>query len=178
MTRIALVIGSLAKLSLNRILAEHITSLAPAGISIEDVQIGDLPLYTQDRDSESVPAYDRVRAQLKAADAVLIVTPEHNRAMPAALKNLIDIGSRPAGQNVWKGKKVAIAAATPGVSGGAHAALQARLSLQLLGADVLLSPEVFLLRVNSLMTDGQITDEGTRQFLQQFAETFYNWAVA
>uniref|UniRef100_UPI00359FDBD7 NADPH-dependent FMN reductase n=1 Tax=Neisseria sp. TaxID=192066 RepID=UPI00359FDBD7 len=100
MTKIALVIGSLSKQSINRAVAGYIAAQAPAGVAIEEVQIRDLPLYTQDLDAESVPQYERVRAQLKAADAVLIVSPEHNRAMPAAVKNLIDIASRPYGQNV------------------------------------------------------------------------------
>lgn len=177
MPRIALIVGSLAKQSINRAIAQHIAAQAPAGVTVEEVQISDLPLYTQDLDTESVPAYDRVRAQIKAADAILIVTPEHNRAMPAALKNVIDAASRPWGQSVWGGKKVAIAAASVGVSGAAHAALQVRHSLQLLGANVLLAPEVFLDRAGKHITDGRVTDEATAQYLDKFAATFYHWAV-
>lgn len=177
MTQIALIVGSLAKQSINRAVAQHIVAQAPAGARVEEVQIADLPLYTQDRDGESVPAYDRVRAQIKAADGVLIVTPEHNRAMPAALKNVIDIASRPWGQSVWGGKKVAIAAATVGVSGAAHAALQVRHSLQPLGANVLLAPEVFLDRAGHLITDGKLSDEKTAQYLNTFAKTFYDWVA-
>ena len=177
-TRIALIIGSLSKQSINRAVAEHIAAQAPAGVEIEEVQIGDLPLYTQDLDTESVPAYDRVRAQIKAADAVLIVSPEHNRAMPAALKNLVDIASRPFGQNVWSGKKVAIATASPGSYGGIHAGLQIRQSLQMLGAEVLINPEVFLSRANAALENGKVTDERTAQFLNKFAAAFYAWATA
>ena len=97
MTQIALIVGSLSSPSINRAFAEYIAEQAPSGVEITEVQIGDLPLYTQDLDAQSIPAYDRVRAQLQAADAVLIVSPEHNRNMPAALKNLIDVASRPAG---------------------------------------------------------------------------------
>ena len=64
---------------------------------MEEVTIADLPFYTQDLDAETVPVYDRVRAQLKAADAALIVSPEHNRSIPAAMKNLLDVASRPFG---------------------------------------------------------------------------------
>lgn len=177
MTRIALIVGSLAQQSINRAVAQHIVAQAPANVTVEEVQISDLPLYTQDRDGESVPAYDRVRAQIKAADAVLIATPEHNRAMPAALKNVIDIASRPWGQSVWGGKKVAIVAATVGTSGAAHAALQVRQSLQLLGAQVLLSPEVFLDRAGKLIADGKLSDAPTAEFLNKFAGTFYAWAA-
>ena len=100
MTKIALIIGSLSRASINRTVAQHLAAQAPEGVVVEEVQIGDLPLYTQDLDSESIPAYERVRAQLQAADAVLIVSPEHNRSMPAAVKNLLDIASRPAGKSL------------------------------------------------------------------------------
>lgn len=176
MIKIALVIGSLSKQSINRAVAEHIAAQAPAGVEIEEVTIGDLPLYTQDLDAESVPQYDRVRAQLKAADAVLIVSPEHNRAMPAAVKNLIDITSRPYGQSVWQGKKAAAITASPGSYGGITAGLQIRQSLQMLGANVLITPEVFLSRANAALSDGKVADERTAGFLNKFAAAFYAWA--
>ena len=97
MTKIALVVGSLSRQSINRSIAEYIAAQAPQGVEVEEVAIADLPLYTQDLDAETVPAYDRVRTQLKAAEAVLIVSPEHNRSIPAAMKNLIDAASRPFG---------------------------------------------------------------------------------
>ncbi|MDO5288881.1 MAG: NAD(P)H-dependent oxidoreductase [Pseudomonadota bacterium] len=178
MTRIALIVGSLSQPSLNRALAQHIAAQAPAGVTMEEVRIGDLPLYTQDLDSQSVPAYDRVRAQIKAADAVLIVSPEHNRAMPAAVKNIIDIASRPFGQNVWQGKKAAIVTASPGTYGGLTAGLQIRQSLQLLGVTVLTAPEVFLSRANAALENGQVVNEQTADFLNKFAAAFYDWAAA
>lgn len=177
MTQIALIIGSLSKQSLNRSIAEHIVAQAPEGFNINEVQISDLPLYTQDLDEQAIPAYDRVRDQLKAADAVLIVSPEHNRAMPAALKNLIDIASRPQGLSVWGGKKVAVVTASPGAYGGVHAGLQIRLSLQSLNADVLISPEVFLNRATDALENGKVSDERTAGFLNKFAAAFYEWAA-
>ncbi len=175
MTKIALIIGSLSQQSINRVIAEHIASQAPAGVQLEEVQIGDLPLYTQDLDAQSIPQYDRVRAQLQSADAVLIVSPEHNRAMPAAVKNIIDIGSRPFGQSVWNGKKVAVATASPSNYGGINAGLQIRQSVQSLGADVLIAPEVFLSRANAALDNGKVADERTAQFLNKFASAFYAW---
>lgn len=177
MTKIALVIGSLSRKSINRAVAEHIAAQAPEGVEIEEINIGDLPLYTQDLDGENVPAYERVRAQLKAADAVLMVSPEHNRTMPAALKNLIDIASRPSGQSVWAGKKVAVATASPGSYGGINAALHIRQSLQAMGADVLIAPEVFLSRASAALDNGKVADERTAGFLNKFAAAFYAWAA-
>ncbi|RRD41951.1 NAD(P)H-dependent oxidoreductase [Comamonadaceae bacterium OH3737_COT-264] len=177
MTRMALVVGSLAKKSLNRAIAHHITAQAPAGFAIEEVQIGDLPLYTQDLDGMEVPAYERVRAQLKAADVVLIASPEHNRSIPAALKNLLDIASRPAGQGLWGGKKVAILTASPGAYGGINSGLHLRQSLQAMGADLLIAPEVFLSRAHTALgEDGQVSNESTAAFLDKFATAFYAWA--
>ena len=176
MTQIALIVGSLSSPSINRAFAEYIAEHAPSGVEITEVQIGDLPLYTQDLDAQSIPAYDRVRAQLQAADAVLIVSPEHNRNMPAALKNLIDVASRPAGASLWAGKKVAIATASPSSYGGINAGLHIRQSLQSLDADVLIAPEVFLSRANAALYNGKVADERTASFLKKFAVAFYAWA--
>ena len=143
---------------------------------VEEVQIGDLPLYTQDLDSESIPAYERVRAQLQAADAVLIVSPEHNRSMPAAVKNLLDIASRPAGKSLWGGKKTAVITASPGSYGGINSGLHIRQSLQAMSADVMIAPEVFLSRAHTALADGQVNDERTAAFLNKFAAAFYGWA--
>ena len=123
-------------------MAHYIAAQAPDGVAIEEIAIADLPLYTQDLDKQSVPAYDRIRARLKAANAVLIVSPEHNRSIPAAVKNVIDTASRPFGQSVWNGKKVAVVTASPGGYGGINSGLHLRQSLQSLGADVLIAPEV------------------------------------
>ena len=177
MTKIALVVGSLSRQSINRSIGEYIAAQAPQGVEVEEVAIADLPLYTQDLDAETVPAYDRVRAQLKAADAVLIVSPEHNRSIPAAMKNLIDAASRPFGQSVWGGKKTAIVTAAPGGYGGINSGLHLRQSLQSLGADVLISPEVFLSKANAALDEnGKVADERTQGFLNKFAAAFYAWA--
>ena len=109
---IALVIGSLRRDSINRKIAQYIQSIAPASWVIDEIHIGDLPVYNQDFDAERIEAYERVRAQIKQADAVLFVTPEHNRSIPAAVKNLLDITSRPVGQSVWTGKRAAVVCAS------------------------------------------------------------------
>lgn len=109
---IALIIGSLRKESINRKFAEYIVSQMPDHVNIKEVDIADLPLYNQDYDDKTIDSYERVRQQLKDADAVLIVTPEYNRTMPAALKNVIDIASRPYKESVWTHKKVAVVTAS------------------------------------------------------------------
>lgn len=170
MSRIALIIGSLSQHSINRQIARAICQNVPADIDIEEVQIHDLPLYTQDLDSQSPAAYERVRAQIRHADAVLIVSPEHNRSMPAAMKNVLDIVSRPFGQNQWAGKKVAVVTASPGAYGGINAGLHLRQSLQAVGANVLSAPEVYLSRASAEV------DERTQGFLTKFATAFWAWS--
>jgi len=169
MSVVALIVGSLSKQSLNRHIAEQILKCAPENVQIEEIDISNLPLYSQDLDDINIPSYNRVREQIKGADAVLIASPEHNRTMPAALKNVIDIATRPYGQNVWLNKKVAIVTASPGVYGGINAGLDLRKVLTFVGANVVSQPEVYLSKASFDL------DERTTNFLKQFAEHFFQW---
>ena len=172
---IALIIGSLRKGSFNRQVAnaivEKLATVAP-NFSVNEVQIADLPLYNQDFDEQTIDSYERVREQIRNADGILIVTPEHNRTMPSALKNLIDIASRPAGKSMWDGKKCAVVTASPGTYGGINSALDVRKSMQALGVQMMIKPEVYLSRVTDSLTDGKVSNDKTVQFLGSFAESF------
>lgn len=173
---IALIIGSLRKESINRKFAEYIVSQMPECVTIKEVYIADLPLYNQDYDDTTIDSYERVRQQLKGADAVLIVTPEHNRTMPAALKNVIDIASRPYKESVWNHKKVAVLTASPGSFGGINSGLDVRKSLQMLSAQMMIDPEIYLSRAtDSLNEDGSVS-ERTQKFLQRFVDEFVVFA--
>ena len=90
-----MIVGSLRKDSINRKVAKALAELAPAVLKLSIVDIGQLPIYNQDGDENPPAAWTEFRERIKAADAILFVTPEHNRSVPAALKNAIDIGSRP-----------------------------------------------------------------------------------
>src|SRR5579864_4213598 len=113
--KVAVFVGSLRKGSYNRMTAKALAALAPAGLELEIVEIGQLPLYNQDGDDDGTPApqWVALREQIKAADAVLFVTPEYNRSVPGVLKNAIDVGSRPHGQNAFDGKPAAVISQTP-----------------------------------------------------------------
>lgn len=175
MANIAVIIGSISRNSLNRKVANHITQ-ALGEHTISEVRIDDLPLYTQDRDAEQIDSYDRIRAQIAAADAVLIVSPEHNRSMPAAMKNALDIASRPNGANLWVNKKVAIVTASPGSYGGINSGMHLRQSLQALGATVMVAPEVYLSQAHlAFGEDGLVNNERTANFLNRFASSFSAW---
>nr|WP_317200802.1 NAD(P)H-dependent oxidoreductase [uncultured Psychrobacter sp.] len=175
-TTIALIIGSLRKASINRKFAEYIVSQLPDDIKVEEVIIDDLPLYNQDYDDQSIDSYDRVRQQIKTANAVLIVTPEHNRTMPAALKNVIDIGSRPHGDSVWTTKRVAVVTASPGTYGGRSSGLDVRKSMQMLSAQMMISPEVYLGHATDSLDDAGQVSERTQKFLKKFTDELATFA--
>ena len=108
--KIAIIVGSLREGSLNRKVARSICAIRGDNLDCSMVEIGDLPLYNPDLDTADRPeAWTRFRAAIKGADGVLFVTPEYNRSMPGALKNAIDVGSRPYGKSSWAKKPAAIA---------------------------------------------------------------------
>lgn len=104
--QVAVFIGSASKTSFNHAVVKHLQSIAPSDLQLNIVELGDLPIYDRDLDEQNVPSYNRVRDAIKAADAILWVSPEHNGQVSAMLKNAIDVGSRPSGQSAWIGKKV------------------------------------------------------------------------
>jgi chromate reductase len=114
--RIAVVVGSLRKESFNRQLANAIARLAPPEFSFKQLEIGDLPLYNQDDDAQPSAQVVRLKAEIKAAQGLLFVTPEYNRSIPGVLKNALDHASRPYGQNAWAGKPAGVLGASIGAS--------------------------------------------------------------
>jgi chromate reductase, NAD(P)H dehydrogenase (quinone) len=114
---VAVIVGSLRQGSLNRMTAKVLATLASPALQLAMVEIGDLPLYNQDLDDAPPAPWTAFRAQIAAADAILFVTPEYNRSIPGALKNAIDVGSRPSGHSVWNGKPTAIVSVSPGAIG-------------------------------------------------------------
>lgn len=173
---VAVIIGSLAKNSLNRKTAHAIAELAPASLKLNIVEIGDLPLYNNDLDATPPAAWVAFREKIAAADAVLFVTPEHNRSVPAALKNALDIGSRPYGKSVWNNKPGAVVTVSPGAQGGFGANHHLRQTLTFLNVHALAQPEVYIGGAGSLFdATGKITNDSTRNFLQGFAAAFSAW---
>lgn len=176
---VAVFVGSLRKDSLNRKVATAISDVAPSSITLRIVEIANLPIYNQDEDSSPPEAWINLRQKIKSADAVLFVTPEHNRSVPAALKNALDIGSRPYGQNVWSGKPGAVVSASPGAIGGFGANHHLRQSLVFLNVPVMPQPEAYIGGADKLFdADGKISNDATRQFLAKFAEAFAGWIHA
>lgn len=175
---VAVIVGSLRKDSINRKIAQALAELAPASLALHIVEIGQLPLYNQDHDADSPAAFTAFRARIKAADALLFVTPEHNRSVPAALKNALDVALRPWGQNVWSGKPAAVVSASIGAIGGFGANHHLRQSLAFLNVPTMGQPEAYLGAADKLLDgQGKLADEGTRKFLQGFMQAFAGWVA-
>jgi chromate reductase, NAD(P)H dehydrogenase (quinone) len=174
--QIAVVVGSLRKASFNRQLAHAVISLAPADFKFEFIDIGSLPLYSQDYDADYPEAARKLKQQIEAADALLFVTPEYNRSMPGVLKNAIDWASRPWGKNSWTGKPGAVLGTSPGAIGTALAQQHLRNVLAYLDVPLLGQPEMFIKHDASRINEkGEIVNADTRQFLQAFADRYVAW---
>jgi chromate reductase, NAD(P)H dehydrogenase (quinone) len=177
--KVAVFVGSLRKGSYNRMTAKALAALAPAGLQLEIVEIGQLPLYNQDSDDAPPPAWVAFREKVKAADAVLFVTPEYNRSVPAALKNAIDVASRPYGQSAWNGKPGAVISVSVGATGGFGANQHLRQSCVFLNVPTMQQPEAYIGGAATLFDkDGNITNERTRTLLKNFIEAFAVWIEA
>jgi chromate reductase len=175
---VAVIVGSLRKDSINRKVANAIAELAPANLKLNIIEIGHLPLYDQDVDENPPAAWTQFRERIRSADAVLFVTPEYNRSVPAALKNALDVGSRPYGHSAWNGKPGAVVSASPGPIGGFGANHHLRQSLVFLNVPVLQQPEVYLGGADKLFdADGKLANDRTREFLQKFVQAFAAWVA-
>lgn len=172
--KVAVIVGSLREGSYNRMLAKALIEAAPEALDFEFVEIGDLPLYNPDLDERTPPApWSRFRTQVKASDAVLFVTPEYNRGLPAAVKNALDVGSRPYGDSAWDGKPTAVVTGSPGGPGGFGANHQLRQSMVFLNMHPLQQPEAYIGNLMKLISEGgEVTNEDTRKFLGTIMSAF------
>lgn len=176
---VAVLVGSLRKDSINRKVANALAELAPSGLKLSIVEIGQLPIYNQDGDDAPPAEWTAFRERIKAADAVLFVTPEHNRSVPAALKNAIDVGSRPYGQSAWDSKPGAVVTASPGGIGGFGSNHHLRQSLVFLNVPVMAQPEAYIGGAHKLFdANGKLVNDGTRSFLEGFMQAFAKWVEA
>lgn len=170
--KLAVVVGSNRRDSINRKLAQALAKLGEGAFEPAFVQIDDIPMYNQDLEANWPEPAARLKREIEAADAILIVTPEHNRSIPAVLKNAIDWASRPYGKNSWGGKPVAVTGTSAGAVGTAVAQQQLRTIMTNL-AGVVAGGQVFITFKDGLIDDAhEVTNEGTRAFLQGFIDQF------
>jgi len=174
--KVAVIVGSLRKESLNRRTAEALARLAPESLELEIVEIGGLGFYDQDLDSAPPAEWRDFRETIRSYDAVLFVTPEYNRSVPGVLKNAVDIGSRPYGHSVWSGKPAGVVSVSPGGLGGFGANHHLRQSLTFLDMPVLQQPEAYFGNAGTFFDEsGELANEGTRKVMQGFIDAFAVW---
>jgi chromate reductase, NAD(P)H dehydrogenase (quinone) len=172
--QVAVIVGSNRRESVNRKFAKALAKLGAAKFDAHFVRIDDLPIYNQDHEANLPPEVARFKDEIKKADGVLIVTPEHNRSAPTVLKNAIDWGARPYGTSIWPGKPGFITGTSPGVIG--TALVQANLRTVMLGLGMtLLGGEAYVqFKPNLFDDEGNVSDETTQKFLQGFVDNFAN----
>ena len=175
-----LLLGSARRNGWTRKLGRALTELAPEGLAIRPIELADLPLYHEALEEPAPPpAWSRFRGEVRAVDALLFVTPEYNRSVPAALKNAIDVGSSPDGCAVWSGKPAAVATFSTGMLGGFGANHHLRQSLVFLDVPVMAQPEAYLSRVERLFDDaGGLRPGPGRDLLTAFMRAFAAWTAA
>ena len=175
--KIAIIVGSLREGSLNRKMARAICRIRDDNLDCSIVEIGDLPLYNQDLDSNPPQQWTRFRDQVRSADGVLFVSPEYNRGVPGVLKNAIDVGSRPYGQSAFDKKPAAIVTVSPGAIGGFGANHQIRQACVFLNMPVMQQPEAYLGHVteDSFDESGGLKEGPLATLVAGLAHAFHDW---
>jgi chromate reductase, NAD(P)H dehydrogenase (quinone) len=169
---IAIVVGSNRRESINRKLALALAKLGAGKFDATIVRIDDLPMFNQDHERDPIPEVLRFKDEIAKADGIIIVTPEHDRSIPAVLKNAIDWGARPFGKNSWAGKPIFITGTSPGAIGTALAQQHLRPVMFSLGAILLGGDAYITFKPDLIDAEGNIADDGTRNFLQGFVDRF------
>lgn len=175
---IGIIAGSLRRESFSKKIARALLPMVPQDFAFRIISIEDLPIYNQDFDDhDNVPeSYVRFRDEIRSIDGIIFVTPEHNRSVPAALKNAIDVGSRPAGNNVWDGKPGAVFSNSPGNLSAFGANHHVRQSLVFLNIPVMQQPEVYLPHIDKVWDEnGNLKDEKVKDFLQKAVDAYIEW---
>ena len=166
-------IGSLAATSINRRLAAALVKLAPPELSLTEIPIRDLPLYSYDYDSDYPDIAKRFKTAIAEVDAILFVTPEYNRSIPGALKNAIDWASRPYGQNAFTRKPSAVIGTSPGAIGTAVGQQHLRSVLGFCNSPQMNAPEAYIQFTPDLIDDdGKVTNDETEDFLRAYMAEF------
>ncbi|TWI18626.1 MULTISPECIES: NADPH-dependent FMN reductase [Sphingobacterium] len=176
---VGILVGSLRKESYNKKIAQFILEQEESKFGYRIIDISELPLYNQDFDDvgNPPPSYVRFRKEVASLDAVLFITAEYNRSIPAVLKNAIDVGSRPYGKNKWDGKPGAIISSSTGVYGGFGANHHLRQSLVFVNVLTMQQPEAYLGSITTCIgPNGTIESQKTKDFLRSFKNAFEQWA--
>jgi chromate reductase len=169
-------VGSLARASINRKLARALTRVAPPELTMREIPIGELPLYSYDYDADYPPSARALKDAIAAVDAVLFVTPEYNRSIPGALKNAIDWASRPRGQNSFARKPSAMIGTSTGKIGTAVGQQHLKSILSYCNSPQMNAIEAYIQFTPGLITDdGDVTVDSTAEFLKTYMAEFHGF---
>lgn len=170
--------GSLRKDSYNRALLQAALEFVPKDTKLEIFDLNGIPLFSQDLESSVPEKVQEFKRKIKAADAILIVTPEYNYSMPGVLKNAIDWASRPHGDNSFENKPVAIMSASTGILGGARAQYHLRQSLVFLNMFPVNKPKIFVTLAGQKFDDkGKLLDQKTGELIAQLLNNLVSWTI-
>jgi len=168
--------GSLRKKSYNRAALRAAQQLAPEGVKLEVFELDGIPIFNQDEEQNPPDKVRQLKAQIRAADAILFVTPEYNYSIPGVLKNAIDWASRPYGDNAWQGKPVAVMGASVGPLGTSRAQYHLRQVFVFLDMLPLNKPEVMIGNASQRFDEaGNLIDEDTRKHIRSLLEALVAW---
>jgi len=175
--KIGILVGSLRQGSINRKIALSVAEFAKSALDCRIIEIGDLPLYNEDDDTNPPPQYERFRDEIASVDGVLFCTAEYNRGVPAAIKNALDVGSRPYGHSVWDKKPAAIISASPSPIGAFGANHQLRQSCVFLNMPVMQQPEAYLGQITSDKFDeaGRLREGPLRDIVVSISNALASW---
>lgn len=168
-------VGGISRNSLNKKYFRSIQELSIPHFEFETFDISRLPFFSQDLEMDPPDIVTEYKEKIREAEAVLFVTPEYNRSFPGVLKNAIDWGSRPYGQNLWNQKAAALLGASPGNIGTFGAQHHLRQVLAYLNMSVLGQPEVYFNASHAFDEQDRLTNEKTKEIILQFFEAFYEW---
>jgi len=168
--------GSLRKGSFNRAALRAAQQLAPPGMSVEGFELDGIPAFNQDLERTPPEAVAELKKRIRAADAILMVTPEYNYSVPGVLKNAIDWASRPHGDSAWKGKPVAIMGASAGMFGTARAQYHLRQMFVFLDMYAVNQPEVMIAGAEQKFdAEGNLKDDKTKELIRRLLESLAAW---
>ena len=168
--------GSLRQGSFNRALLQAAQELVPSTAELQIFDLAGMPLFNQGLESQPHERVTAFKAAIRAADALLIATPEYNYSIPGVLKNAIDCASRPYGDNAFDGKPVAIMGASIGALGTARAQYHLRQCCVFLNMNPLNRPEVMVpVAQDKVDAQGRLTDTTTREKIAELLAALIFW---
>jgi chromate reductase len=168
--------GSLRKGSFNRWALRAAQQLAPPGMKIDVFELAGFPAFNQDEEKSVPQIVSEFKQKIRAADAILISTPEYNYSLPGVLKNAIDWASRPYGDSAWKGKPVAVMGASGGTLGTARAQYHLRQMFVFLDMYAMNQPEVMIASAQEKFdADGSLNDAKTKEMIRRLLAALEAW---